>query len=74
MYMYIYIYKCNLTPHESRSHLWVDGSMVVDNSGHHAVITRSGTVHLSAGYHALRADWYQSRTPFGPELQTRNSG
>jgi glucose/arabinose dehydrogenase len=40
--------------------LWLDGKLVVNNAGIHAVRRRSTTVTLTAGLHALRVDFFAS--------------
>lgn len=34
--------------------LWIDGALAVDNDGLHGPISKSTTVHLTAGRHSLR--------------------
>jgi hypothetical protein len=41
------------------SRLWIDGQLVVDSWGHHAVEEKSGETTLAAGTHALRIDYYE---------------
>lgn len=41
------------------SRLWIDGQLVVDNWGHHAVVEKSGTIKLTRGQHEIRLDYYE---------------
>jgi len=41
------------------SNLYVDGVRIIDNDGTHAVATKTGTVHLAAGFHDFRVDYFQ---------------
>ncbi len=47
------------TSSDDGSRLWIDGALVVDNDGVHAMQERSGTVALSAGPHALRVEFFE---------------
>jgi hypothetical protein len=42
------------------SHLWIDGSMVVDNGGLHGTQERSGAIALAKGFHAIKVDFFES--------------
>jgi hypothetical protein len=42
------------------SRLYVDGDLVVDNWGAHAVRTRTGKIALEAGVHYLRLDYFEA--------------
>ena len=42
------------------SRLYIDGSLVVDNDGRHAVQEASGTVSLSEGDHAITVDYFEA--------------
>ena len=42
------------------SHLFVDGSMVVDNGGLHGSEEKQGAVQLSAGFHNLKVDFFEN--------------
>ncbi|KAJ1469424.1 hypothetical protein T484DRAFT_1851859, partial [Baffinella frigidus] len=43
------------------SRLWVDGVLLVKNGGPFSAGTVSGDVRLSAGFHTVRADWFEVR-------------
>jgi hypothetical protein len=40
------------------SKLFIDNKRVVDNDGNHGVIQHSGDIHLEAGKHAIRVEYY----------------
>ena len=61
------------TRSDDGSHLWVDGAKVVDNGGRHGPQTRSGKVDLAAGFHFLRADYFEF-TGGGGVMQVRYRG
>lgn len=42
------------------SDLWLDGKLLVNNDGNHAMTEKSATVTLSAGYHTLVVQQYQN--------------
>ena len=54
------------------SHLWVSGSLVVDNGGLHGMQKKEGEVALSAGLHAFKADFFVSSG--SPGMIVRMSG
>ena len=41
------------------SKLWLDGALLINNDGTHGMVEKSATLTLSAGYHALRVEFYQ---------------
>jgi hypothetical protein len=41
------------------SRVWVDGQLVVDNDGAHALLSRTGNIRLARGRHAIRVDYFQ---------------
>lgn len=47
------------TKSDDGSRLYVDGTLVVNNDGLHAVVEASGTVELQAGSHALRVEYFE---------------
>ena len=47
------------TRSDDGSRLWIGGKQVVDNDGQHAPRERSGKVKLSAGWHAIRAAFFE---------------
>jgi hypothetical protein len=56
------------------SQLWLDGALVVDNNGIHPMRTRSRTLRLSAGVHALRVVYFDSSGSPGLILSWRGPG
>ena len=46
-----------LTSSDDRSRLYVDGDLIVDDSGPHSSLTRSGRVRLTRGAHRIRLDF-----------------
>lgn len=40
--------------------LWIDGTLVVDNDGDHAMVERDGAVELAAGRHAFELCYYDA--------------
>jgi C1A family cysteine protease len=42
------------------SDLWLDGKLLVNNDGNHAMTEKSATVTLSAGYHTIVVQQYQN--------------
>jgi hypothetical protein len=44
--------------------LYIDGALVVDDDGVHAVSSKSGSVKLTSGRHTIRVDYFQ-----GPRFQ-----
>ncbi|MET0491998.1 MAG: family 16 glycoside hydrolase [Actinoplanes sp.] len=42
------------------SRLYIDDAEVIDNDGLHGVVSKDGTVDLTAGYHALRAEFFEA--------------
>jgi beta-glucosidase len=49
-------YTFHLTNHAHAS-LYLDGAPTIDNGGGFPGLTKSATVHLAAGEHAIRVDW-----------------
>ena len=47
------------TPARPRSHLWIDGALVVDNGGAHGTQWRFGSLSLASGYHSVRVDYLE---------------
>jgi len=48
------------TKSDDGSHLYVDGTIVVDNGGLHGARLRDGDVKLVTGYHMIKADWFEN--------------
>ena len=53
------------TNSDDGSQLFIDGNLVVDNGGSHAMREKQGRVHLSAGDHDLRLDFIQGEGEAG---------
>ncbi|MBK8978128.1 MAG: alpha-L-fucosidase [Planctomycetes bacterium] len=51
------------------SRLWIDGELVVDNDGLHAMVEKPGRKALARGLHALRVVWFNKTG--GAELTLR---
>lgn len=47
------------TTSDDGSRLWIDGELVVDNGGDHALVRVEGDVELSAGPHAVTLSYYE---------------
>ena len=47
------------TTSDDGSRLWIDGELVVDNGGDHAMSRKEGELDLSAGRHALTITYYE---------------
>ena len=60
------------TTSDDGSHLFVDGSMVVDNGGLHGSEEKQGAVELSAGFHSVKVDFFENSG--GAELRVRYRG
>ena len=56
------------------SHLCIDGELVVDNGGDHAMSEKSGAVHLDRGRHAIEVDFYERGGEQGLELEWSGAG
>jgi len=48
------------TKSDDGSHLYVDGTMVVNNGGLHGARLRTGVIVLSMGYHMVKAEWFEN--------------
>jgi len=49
------------TTSDDGSHLWIDGTVVVDNSGLHGAVEKTGVVTLTVGVHQMKADFFENR-------------
>lgn len=47
------------TASDDGSRLYIDGRLVVDNDGLHGIVEEQGSVNLSAGFHAIRVDYFE---------------
>lgn len=47
------------------SNLWIDDNLVIDNSGLHSPLTKSGAVPLSAGYHHVVVKMFEQGSTSG---------
>jgi PA14 domain/Bacterial lectin/Gylcosyl hydrolase family 115 C-terminal domain len=56
------------------SKVWLDGELVIDNDGRHAMRERSATGNLSAGSHALRVESFEDTGYAGLVLSWRGPG
>ncbi|UWR23342.1 Hint domain-containing protein [Sulfitobacter sp. S190] len=48
------------TASDDGSQLFIDGQLVVDNDGHHAVITQTGSIDLGPGPHTVEIVFYEN--------------
>lgn len=62
------------TTSDEGSVLTIDGTVVVDNGGRHAAVTRSGTVALDAGPHAVMLEYEQSGGAYALEWMWGRGG
>lgn len=62
------------TSSDDGSRLYVDGNMVVDNDGLHAIQERSGTVNLTAGDHLLVVTFFEKAGGEGLTVQYQGNG
>lgn len=56
------------------SKLWLDGRLLINNGGLHAMRERSVTVRLSAGFHRLRTEFFENQGPAGMIVSWRGPG
>ena len=54
------------------SRLFIDGSQIVDNGGVHAMEETSGSVQLTAGDHALKAEFFEKDIDAGCKLSWKS--
>ncbi len=47
------------TSSDDGSRLWIDGNLIVDNDGLHAIQERSGSVNLSTGQHLITVGFFE---------------
>ncbi len=47
------------TGSDDGSGLWIDGTQVVQNDGHHGMVYQSGTIHLEEGVHDLEVRFFE---------------
>jgi hypothetical protein len=62
------------TESDDGSRLWIDGKVVVDNGGLHAMEEKSGEVDLKAGDHDLNLELFQNEGEVGCKLSWESSG
>lgn len=62
------LYMFELTSDDG-SKLTIDGVVVVDNDGPHAAITKTGSIALAAGKHALHVEWFNATGDAALELK-----
>jgi hypothetical protein len=56
------------TTSDDGSRLYLDGRLVVDNGGPHSLTTRTATVELTSGVHALGIEYAQNGGQYGLEV------
>jgi PA14 domain/Bacterial lectin/Immunoglobulin I-set domain/Gylcosyl hydrolase family 115 C-terminal domain len=56
------------------SKVWLDGELVIDNDGIHEMRNRSAARTLSAGYHALRVEYFENTGTAGLVLKWAGPG
>ncbi|MHC5057519.1 MAG: PA14 domain-containing protein, partial [Planctomycetota bacterium] len=56
------------------SRLWLDGELLVDNDGSHAMEEKSASKRLGAGYHALRVEYFEGAGSSGLVLSFSGPG
>ena len=56
------------------SRLYIDGKLVIDNSGNHSMRKMLATVALSEGLHSLRLEYYENTDHAGLELSWAPTG
>jgi hypothetical protein len=62
------------TESDDGSRLWIDGKVVVDNGGLHAMEEKSGEVDLKAGDHDLNLELFQNEGEVGCKLSWESAG
>ena len=56
------------TESDDGSRLWIDGKLVVDNGGLHAMEEKSGDIELKAGEHDLKVELFENDGDVGCKL------
>ena len=62
------------TESDDGSRLWIDGKVVVDNGGLHAMEEKSGEIDLKAGDHDLKVELFENDGDVGCKLSWESSG
>ncbi len=62
------------TNSDDGSRLFVDGSLVVDNDGCHAMSERSGTINLAPGFHGIRILFFENSGGEGLDVKVQGPG
>ena len=62
------------TTSDDGSKLYIGNSLVVDNNGAHGMTERSGSIHLTAGKHAITVIFSQGGGAFGLEVRYAGPG
>src|SRR6185295_12947219 len=62
------------TESDDGSRLWIDGKVVVDNGGLHAMEEKSGEVELKAGDHDIKVELFENDGEVGCKLSWESSG
>ena len=61
------------TESDDGSRLWIDGKVVVDNGGLHAMEEKSGEIDLKAGEHDLKVELFENDGDVGCKLSWESS-
>jgi hypothetical protein len=61
------------TESDDGSRLWIDGKVVVDNGGLHAMEEKSGEIDLKAGEHDLKLELFENDGEVGCKLSWESS-
>lgn len=61
------------TESDDGSRLWIDGKIVVDNGGLHAMEEKSGEIDLKAGEHDLKVELFENDGDVGCRLSWESS-
>jgi hypothetical protein len=62
------------TESDDGSRLWIDGKVVVDNGGLHAMEEKSGDVDLKAGEHDIKVELFENDGNVGCKLSWESQG
>ena len=55
------------------SRLWVDGTLIADNDGHHGMTTVSGNIELEAGLNSINLEYFENLGGAGLILRWENN-
>ena len=62
------------TESDDGSRLWIDGKVIVDNGGLHAMEEKSGEVDLKAGDHEIKLELFENDGEVGCKLSWETAG